>query len=453
MNKNWKKGMVAIPLSFSLVVPMASGVVASGGEENMHDYGQPTVETAAIDLRSDLGHLLSEHGFLAVETMRNGAAGSADFEASAMALSANTEDLTAAITSVYGEEAGQAFHDMWSAHIGFFVDYVKATGAGDEAAKQAALDNLAEYKANFSSFLEDATDERLKAEMLAEGLQVHVNQLIGAFDSYVAGDFEQAYEYERAAIEHLHMVAKGLSVAIVDQFPDEFNHTKADTPAGDLRAHLNHLLSEHAGLATIVMQNGLTGSEEFEASAMALSANTEDLTAAITSVYGEEAGQAFHDLWSAHIGFFVDYTEATAANDEEARQAALEDLSMYKENFSNFIAEATNGEVESEAMAKGLQMHIEQLTTALDLYAAEDYEAAFEEIRIAYAHMYGAAEGLSSGIVSQMPEKFSAEMPGMPETGMGGTADSAEMAWMLWTLPFLALAGGVAVARRKEEAQ
>ncbi|WP_332309470.1 hypothetical protein [Planococcus lenghuensis] len=100
MNKNWKKGMVAIPLSFSLVVPMASGVAASGGEENMHGQGQPTVETATVELRSTLGHLLSEHGFLAVETMRNGAAGSADFEASAMALSANTEDLTAAITSV-----------------------------------------------------------------------------------------------------------------------------------------------------------------------------------------------------------------------------------------------------------------------------------------------------------------------------------------------------------------
>ncbi|WP_332309471.1 copper amine oxidase [Planococcus lenghuensis] len=340
---------------------------------------------------------------------------------------------------------------MWSAHIGYFVDYVKATGAGDEAAKQAALDELAEYRADFSSFLEGATDERLKAEMLAEGLQVHVNQLIGAFDSYVAGDFEQAYEYERAAIEHLHMVAKGLSVAIVDQFPDEFNNTKADTPAGDLRAHLNHLLSEHAGLAAIVMQNGLNGSEEFEASAKELSANTEDLTAAIASVYGEEAGQAFEEMWSEHIGYFVDYTEATAAGDEAARQAALDELSMYKEDFSSFIATATDGEVPAEVMAQGLQTHIEQLTAALDLYAAEDYEAAFEEIRGAYAHMYGAAKGLSGGIVTQMPEKFSTEMPGMPETGMGGTADSAEMAWMLWALPFLALAGGVAVARRKEE--
>ncbi|WP_338046814.1 copper amine oxidase [Planococcus halotolerans] len=457
MKMNWKtakKTAITLPLSAVLLTGVGVGSIsASGHGGEAPEMSHPTIDTAALELRTHLSHYLSEHGFLAVETMRNGAAGSADFEASAMALSANTEDLTAAITSVYGEEAGQAFHDMWSAHIGYFVDYVKATGAEDEAAKQEALDELAQYKADFSSFLEGATDERLDADALAEGLQMHVNQLIGAFDSYVAGDFEQAYMYEREAIEHLHGVAKGLSVAIVDQFPEEFNNTKADTPAGELRAHLGHLLSEHAGLATIVMQNGLSGSEEFEASAAALSTNTEDLTAAIASVYGEEAGQAFEEMWSEHIGYFVDYTEATAAGDEAAKQEALDELSMYKEDFSAFIATATDGEVPAEEMANGLQMHIEQLTTALDLYAAEDYEAAFEEIRTAYAHMYGAAEGLSGGIVNQMPEKFSADMPGMPETGMGGTADSANMAWMLWALPFLALAGGFVVARRKEQAE
>ncbi|WP_347549754.1 hypothetical protein ABFG93_19980 [Pseudalkalibacillus hwajinpoensis] len=291
---DWKKGLLIVPISFSLLIP-TSGAFAHNGENHMD---KPTVETPAADLRADLGQLLSEHAYLAVETMRKGAEGSADFEASAGALSANTEDLTAAITSVYGEEAGAEFNEIWSNHIGFFVDYVKATGNEDEDAKQKALENLEGYKSDFSMFLENATGERLEAENLSEGLQAHINQLIGAFDSYVAGDYEKAYEHEREAIAHMHMVAKGFSSAITDQFPDKFENTNAVTPASDLRATLGHLLSEHAGLAMMTMQNGIDGSEDFDASAAALSENTDDLAAALTSVYGEEAGKQFKEMWS-----------------------------------------------------------------------------------------------------------------------------------------------------------
>ncbi|WP_372869057.1 copper amine oxidase [Planomicrobium okeanokoites] len=451
--KTAKKTAITVPMSAILVASAGAGAVGATDHDGKTEMDKPTIETPALELRTTLGHFLSEHGFLAVEAMRSAAAGEADFEATAAALSANTEDLTGAIASVYGEEAGQSFNDMWSAHIGYFVDYVQATDSGDEAAKQAALDELDEYRADFSSFLEGATGERLKADALAEGLQMHVNQLIGAFESYVAGDYEQAYAKEREAIEHLHGVAKGLSVAITNQFPDKFEDTKADTPAGELRAQLGYLLSEHAGLATVAMQNGVTGAEEFEASAAALSNNTEELSAAIASVYGDEAGQAFNDMWAAHIGYFVDYTKAVAAGDDTAKQEALDELAMYKEDFSAFIENATGGEVPAEAMAEGLQMHIEQLTTALDLYAAEDYDAAFEQVRVAYGHMYGAAENLSGGIVNQNPDKFRADMPGMPETGMGGTADSNTMAWMLWAFPLFALAGGLMVVGRKEQQQ
>ncbi|WP_308437233.1 hypothetical protein [Virgibacillus salexigens] len=228
---NWKKTLVIAPLSATLLFSSSVGVVSA---EETTD--KPTVETAAVDLRADLGHLLSEHAFLAIEAMRNGAAQSEDFDASVSALESNTEDLTAAIASVYGDDAGESFQTMWSDHIGYFVDYVKATGEQDEEAKQAALDELSQYKEDFSKFLEEATGERLEAGSLAEGLQMHVNQLIGAFDSYVQKNYQTAYEHEREAIGHMHMVAKGLSSAITDQFPEDFNNTKAVTPAGDLRA-------------------------------------------------------------------------------------------------------------------------------------------------------------------------------------------------------------------------
>lgn len=425
---NWKKAMIVAPMSATLLFTANGGIVSADTME------KPTVETAAVDLRSNLGQLLSEHAYLAIETMRNGAAGSEDFEASSAALTANTEDLSAAIESVYGKEAGQAFKKMWSEHIGYFVDYVKATGNEDEDAKQKALDELSKYRADFSQFLENATEERLEADALAEGLQQHVNQLIGAFNSYVDGDYQQAYEQERKAINHMHMVAKGLSTAITDQFPDKFNNTMAVTPAGDLRADLNYLLSEHAGIAISAMQNGISEAPEFDASAKVLGQNTEDLSKAIASVYGDEAGEAFKKMWSEHVGYFVDYVNATANEDEEAQKEALTNLENYREDFSMFMEKATEGNVSADMLAKGLQQHVDQLIGSFESYADGNYDEAFTTAREAYGHMYGASKMLSSGIVMQFPDKFANDMPSdMPKTGFAPAEENNDMliAWMV----------------------
>ena len=53
-------------------------------------------------------------------------------------------------------------------------------------------------------------------------MTAHVDQLLTAFDSYVAGDYETAYASIREAYAHMTMPAAGLSAAITDQFPEEF---------------------------------------------------------------------------------------------------------------------------------------------------------------------------------------------------------------------------------------
>ena len=101
------------------------------------------------------------------------------------------------------------------------------------------------------------------------------------------------------------------------------------SPAADLRVALNRLLSEHASLAMEAMRQGIdTGNledPEFVAAATALQGNTDDLTGAIESVYGADAGEAFRAQWEAHIGFFVNYTVGLATDDQAAQDAALDD--------------------------------------------------------------------------------------------------------------------------------
>jgi uncharacterized protein YbaA (DUF1428 family) len=446
---NIKKSLVAIPLSLSLLIPTAG--IASANS-NSHSMEAPSVSTPASDLRSALDSLLSEHAYLAVVAMQKGIDGSADFEAVAGALNENADSLSAAVASVYGEEGGAKFKEIWTSHIGYFVDYVVATGAKDQAAKDKALAELDEYRVEQSAFLESATGGKLKAADLEEGLKGHVNRLISAFDNYVEGDFDQAYDSIRESIHHMYGPAKGLSWAITEQFPEKFENTSVATPAAELRSNLNHVLAEHAALAILAMQKGIDGAKDFEAAAGALNENAEDLTKAIASVYGEEGAAKFNEIWTSHIGYFVDYVVATGANDEAAKEKAIKELDEYRAEQAQFLEAATEGRLPAAALEEGLKMHVDELLLAFNSYVEKDYETTYDAVHEAYAHMFEVSKGLSGAIVDQFPEKFQSETPtDMPKTGMGGMSNESNP--VIWAITAMAIATLIAgmVFRKKLE--
>lgn len=283
---------------------------------------------------------------------------------------------------------------------------------------------------------------------------MHVDQLVKAFDAYVAGDFETAYGLERESIHHMSMFAETLSIAITDQFPEKFDNTNPDTPAVDLRAQLNMTFTEHAGLAAMAMQDGADGAESFDQASAALIANADDLSAAVASVYGEEAGAQFSEIWKSHIGYFVDYVVATGEGNAEGQEKAKADLDEYIKEQAALLDAATEGRVPADALEEGLTAHVDQLLVAFDSYVAGDYDTAYNSIREAYAHMTMPAAGLSAAIVDQFPDQFGeAAMPSeMPKTGMGGTADESSMpfVWILGGLMLAGLATTIGLRARKQ---
>lgn len=450
------KLLVALPLSLAMLVPTAALADSHGSHSSgTNESAQTAVatDTAAAELRIQLDTVLTEHAFLAVEAMRKGVDGADDFENASNALLANSDDLTAAVASVYGEEGGAAFQEIWNSHIGYFVDYVKATAADDQAAKDEALAQLEEYKKKQSEFFDTATEGRLPAAAVQEGLDMHVDQLIKAFDAYATEDFETAYTLEREAIHHMSMFAETLSIAIADQFPELVDGTNPDTPAIDLRATLNYTFTEHAGLAVMAMQDGADGAASFDQAAGALMANADDLSAAVASVYGEEAGAQFAEIWGSHIGYFVDYVKATGAGDTEAQEQAKADLDEYIVEQAALLDAATEGRVPADALEEGLTTHVSQLLKSFDAYVAGDYETAYAEMRSAYAHMTMPAAGLSAAITDQFPEQFGgAEMPEkMPATGLGGAeGGTIPYLWIFAGLMLAALTTTMAFRARKQ---
>lgn len=446
-----KKALIAIPLSLAILVPTATTEFGNAGVANA--ASQPSATTPAANFRDTLTQLLTAHGTYAIMAMRKGIQGNQkDFQGAADLLHQNTLDLQKAIASVYGDKAGQAFYKMWHAHVTYFVEYVQGTAQNDPKKKQDALNKLKNYRTEFSAFLSKATGNRMTSDAIAQNLQIHVNQLIGAFNAYNNGDYAKAYSLQHQARAHLADVAKGLSSAIVQQMPSKFDNTKAVTPAANLREQLALNLSGHASLAMEAMQNGIDGSKDFKASAAQLAKNTDMLTADIKSVYGQKAADQFKKMWSYHISQFVAYVQATAKNDKSGQQKALDNLKNYRQDFSKFIDTATNGKAPASAVSQILQVHVTQLINAFNEYHSKNYEKAYTTYGQAYDHMFKPAKALSSAIVMQFPSKFKSSMPsGMPKTDMGGTSGTNDVEIMAMILAAIAAitAAGAFMYRRK----
>ncbi|MGH8934871.1 MAG: copper amine oxidase [Acidimicrobiia bacterium] len=363
----------------------------------------PSTETGAAELRATLTDLLTGHVYLAGIAVVQAVGQTGGFEAAAATLDQNSVDLSQAIGSAYGEEAAQTFLELWRVHIGFFVDYTNAAVAGDQAGQDQAVADLDGYRADFDAFLTGA-NPNLPPGSVAEALIPHVDSVLGAIDSVVAAD-GQAFDLLKEAAGHMPPTANTLAGAIAAQFPDLFDGN-AESGASALRSGLTYLLDEHVYLAGIAVVQAVGQTGGFEAAAATLDQNSIDLSQAIGSAYGDEAGQTFLELWRVHIGFFVDYTNAAVAGDQGGQDQAVADLDGYRADFDAFLTGA-NPNLPPGSVSDALVPHVETVLATIDAVVAAD-GTAFDKLYVAgTGHMPMTANTLAGAIVAQFPEDFS----------------------------------------------
>jgi plastocyanin len=390
----------------------AAGIVRLAG----HDMGQTSsvrgmTDAPAAGLRVTLNQLFSEHVYLAARATGAALGGrTAEFEAAAGALDANSVDISKAMGLAYGPEAEAAFLPLWRAHIGMVVDYTTGVAAKDQSKQDKAVADLVGYTQDFGAFLSGA-NENLPKDAVAGLVKDHVLTLKDVIDAQAAGDQTKVYESLRMAMGHMQMVADPLADATAKKFPGTFGGA-ALSPASDLRVALNHLLAEHVFLAASATGGALGNREaQFKAAAAQLDANSVDLSKAIGSAYGPDAGAAFLPLWRSHIGMVVDYTVGKATMDQAKQDKAVADLVGYTQDFGAFLSSA-NENLPKDVVAGLVKDHVLTLKDVIDAQAAGDPKAQFLAIRGAGHHMSMIADPLAEATAVKYPDKF-------PGTGMG----------------------------------
>ncbi|MBW3579211.1 MAG: hypothetical protein KY462_16060 [Actinobacteria bacterium] len=346
---------------------VAGGVAAAAGLEG-------DIESPAAQAYASLATLLQEHVYLAgiaVDMGLSAGLDSREFEAAAAALDENSVELADVVGSVGGEEKRDAFLGLWREHIGFFVNYAEGAAGGDDDMKQQALDNLDGYRQQAGAFFQEVTGGELPADAVAESLSGHIDTLTQAIDAAAAGDTSVFAELKEAAT---HVGEDGSAKALASGVAAAAGlEGDIEAPAVQAYVTLSTLLEEHVYLAGIAVKTAYSAgldSPAFEAAADTLDENSVELADVVGSVAGEDKRDAFLDLWREHIGFFVNYAEGAAGNDDDMKQQALDNLDGYRQQAGAFFEEVTGGELPADAVAESLSGHIDTLTRAIDALAA-----------------------------------------------------------------------------------
>ena len=396
---------------------------SSGGEATARSANAPAASTSspaamsnaaatqAAALRATLTQLLHDHVNLTAAVVQaataTGDPSSPLVKGAEDALGQNTQDLTDAIGSVYGQDAAKQFNGLWSKHIGFFVSYTLGDLKNDAAMKKQALDDLAGYRTQFAQFVNGATKGAVPADAVAKILAGHVQTLTAAIDAITSKSPDAASKTYEAA-QYMSTPAQALSAAFSKQFPDKFPGD-ATSAGAQLRATLTGLLAQHVNQTAMVVRyataTGDPSSPLVKGAEDALGQNTQDLTDAIGSVYGQDAAKQFNGLWSKHIGFFVSYTLGDLKNDAAMKKQALDDLAGYRTQFAQFVNGATKGAVPADAVAKILAGHVQTLTAAIDAITSKSPDAASKTYE-ALTYMSAPAQALSTAFAAQFPDKF-----------------------------------------------
>lgn len=194
--------------------------------------------------------------------------------------------------------------------------------------------------------------------------------------------------------------------ASAPQMPMTKMKASVNTPAADLRANLDHLLSEHFALAVTAMAKAYDGAKDADAAYKALDQNALDMQPAIASLYGDAGAKEFERIFRAHNKYTDDLVKATKMGNQAGIKQAQDNINGFVDEFSTFLNTATEGKLPKAAAKEALKVHEDLVQKVFDEYVAGDYSDAYKAYREGFKEMFDVSKALSTAITTQMPEKF-----------------------------------------------
>lgn len=179
----------------------------------------------------------------------------------------------------------------------------------------------------------------------------------------------------------------------------------AQSPAADLRAHLDLLLAEQVMIVAKESAAAVDHSDEYSAYTSMLATNSADLTAIVARAYGNTAGVQFAQLWNAQDGYLVDYAIGVVTHNNDRAGSASDNLNFnFVPHFAQFLHDLSELPLES-ITALATQQAADDKALIDDVFTA-NFKAYYADLHRAYGQTSLLGDSLAEQITSAFPDKF-----------------------------------------------
>jgi hypothetical protein len=177
------------------------------------------------------------------------------------------------------------------------------------------------------------------------------------------------------------------------------------------------LLGEHMELIVDAQRATFAGTQEFQAAAAQVNANTTALTKAMAGIVGPKKAAEFQTAWANHVEGLMDYTASVAGNDQAGKTTAKQNLDGFAERLALYFSDVVRNVLASDPLTDAITAHDAHLINHVDAYAAKDYTRAQQMELEGYQQMLGVANTLVGAIQRTVKPRLPV---GGSKTGGGG---------------------------------
>ena len=211
-----KKAFKSILIVSAIVLIAASPSLAKGNVKMMKESPK------SVELREALRDLWVGHIFWVRNVALSTKMG--DAEAAKVAeenVVKNARAIADAVIPFYGKDAADKLFGLLAGHYGAIKEYMTASYAGDNAAKDASVEKIKKNATEIATFLSSANPNWPK-ETLVSLLFAHGGHHMAQINALNEKNYSSEAQTWEAMRNHMNMIADALAKGIVKQFPKKF---------------------------------------------------------------------------------------------------------------------------------------------------------------------------------------------------------------------------------------
>lgn len=393
-----------------LICMVAAAVLATGcgGDDRADDgpRGAKALEAPVVMLRAELAAALGARAWLtafAVRTTLIDGSTAPTALGAQRTLGQGSEALASRLVTGYGAQTGARALTLLRRQDTLWVEAARAR-AGDDAAAGDAADGALD--ANRAALAQLLGTDGLAARELESELEPAYASLSAAVDAVAAGDARAPARTALAAARATRPAPELVRAAARrrPQLAGDVASPAAELAAVAAVAFTDTAFAQAATGAVIV--TGATPGPRLQAAKRTLLETTDALGQLIASVYGEDAGERFTVLWSAHASAFTDYARAKANADVIVAQRALAALERFRAQTTSLLEQLDPGGPR-RGLAAALADHVDTTTAAIRAQATRSPKFGPRLLEAADATR-AVGEALAARAARQFPETFTA---------------------------------------------